>query len=167
MGLLPIIDQLALVRKFAEHIKWLLEGFLPKPNQPNPEPTIKQCDDAINIVKPIANNGGTQNFYVAKGDMTVNILEVTATDARSLTNKATMIKAQLKGSNVETAQRVPMIWKRLDSDDATLDGISPDKATIEEIDPRPRPVLFTDEMASLKRAMIEDEEKPFRKGLFC
>lgn len=166
-ALLPIIDQLALVRKFAEHIKWLLDGFLSKPNSTSShEPTIKQCDDAVNIVKPIAINGGKQEFYVVKGDITNIVLHVTANDARSITNKAMMVKAQLLGSNVEVAQRVPLVWKRLDSDDATLDGSSPDKAIIEEIDPKPKPVLFTDEMASLKRAMIEDEEKPFRKVYF-
>ena len=59
-----------------------------------------------------------------------------------------------------------MVWKRLDSDDASTEGNSPDKAIIEEIDPKPKAILFTDEMADLKRVMIQDEEKPFQKVYF-
>lgn len=166
-GLLPILDQLGVVRKFADHIKWLLDGFLGRTQNPTePELTIRDCDNAVNIVKPVANNGGHQDFYTVHGDVVTNILHVSATDARRITSNAGLMKAVLSGSSVEIKQRVPMVWKRLDSDDASTEGNSPDKAIIEEIDPKPKAILFTDEMADLKRVMIQDEEKPFQKVYF-
>ncbi|HUP78330.1 MAG TPA: hypothetical protein VM260_07165 [Pirellula sp.] len=144
-ALLPVMDQFEVVRKFAEHIKWLLDGFLsPGGEKVSPNVSASQCDDAINIVKPIANNGGTQSFTAIHGDVYLNILQVSAPDARRITNNAAKLKAELKGQDIEVAQRVPLVFSRLDSATAKVDGPSPDKAVIEELDPKPRPVLFTD-----------------------
>ena len=46
---------------------------------------------------------------------------------------------------------------------------SPDRALIEEIDPKPRAVFFTDEMSAIKKQMIDDEVNPYRlfRGRQC
>jgi hypothetical protein len=166
-ALLPVIEQLALVRKFAEHIRWLLDGFLSKPSDESAsENTVTQCDDAINLVKPIANNGGKQSFTVIKGDLNINVLNITASEARRITNNAAKARAKLKGQDLEIAQRVPLVFSRLDTATAKVEGPSPDKAVIEELDPKPHAVLFTDEMIPIKKAMIEDEIRPFKKVYF-
>jgi hypothetical protein len=73
----------------------------------------------------------------------------------------------LQNPDGETRQRVPLVWKRLDRDKATTGGkSSPDKGVIEEIDPKPHPVIFTDEMSPIKKQMIDDEEKPFQHVYF-
>ena len=43
---------------------------------------------------------------------------------------------------------------------------SPDRALIDEIDRKPHPVFFTDEMASIKKRMIDDEVSPFQNVYF-
>src|SRR6185437_12179032 len=43
---------------------------------------------------------------------------------------------------------------------------SPDRGRIEEIDLKPRPILFTDDMLFLKDRMIGDEENPYTKVYF-
>lgn len=166
-ALLPVIEQLALVRKFAEHIKWLLDGFLSRSSDESAaESSITECDDAINLVKPIANNGGNQTITVVKGDQITNILNITGNEARRITNNAAKARARLKGQEQEIAQRVPLVFSRLDIAKAKVEGPSPDKAVIEELDPKPHPVLFTDEMIPIKKAMIDEQIRPFKKVYF-
>ena len=70
-------------------------------------------------------------------------------------------------SGPDIRQRVPLIWTRLDRDKAKTEGQrSPDKGLIEEIDRKPQPVLFADNMARLKNEMIEDEENPYQNVYF-
>lgn len=161
------MDQFEVVRKFADHIKWLLDGLLSKGDDDSKsELSIAQCEDAISIVKPIANNGGHQTFTTINGDVHLSVLNITGHEARRITNNAEKVKARLKGTKIEIAQRVPLVWKRLDSATGKVDGSSPDKAIIEELDPRPRPVFFTDEMVAIKKTMIEDEDNAFKKVYF-
>jgi hypothetical protein len=64
-------------------------------------------------------------------------------------------------------QRVAFRWSRLSRDEAKTKGFSsPDKGIIEEIDQSHKAVLFTDEMAAIKGAMISDEENPYKKVYF-
>lgn len=161
------------LKEFAQFIEWLIDGLLDSSKTPGDtklteiEPvTIKQCDDAINIAKPIANNGGSQSILVIKDAQVVNVLQMSASEAKRIVNSATKRKAELRAPDVETAERVPMIWSRLDRDRAAKSGSSPDKALIEELDRRPKPVFFTDDMEHLKREMIEDEDNPYQKVYF-
>jgi hypothetical protein len=59
-----------------------------------------------------------------------------------------------------------MVWARLDRAPAKTEGSSPDKGIIEEIDPKPKTILFTDELSYLKHQMISDEENPMQKVYF-
>ena len=58
------------------------------------------------------------------------------------------------------------MWKRIDRDALKTSGTSPDKGVIEELDPKPKPVLFTDDMAALKREMVKEEENPLQMVYF-
>lgn len=62
-GLLtPLIDKAELIAKFARSLKTLLDLFKKDKVEAGDreEITAKDCDDAINILKPIANHGGTK-----------------------------------------------------------------------------------------------------------
>lgn len=66
--LAPLIDKADLIAKFGKTLKSLFELFTKKKeSEAGDAITIKDCDDAINIVKPIANHGGTQTFNVING----------------------------------------------------------------------------------------------------
>jgi hypothetical protein len=76
-------------------------------------------------------------------------------------------KALLQNADAEIRQRVPMVWKRLDRDATSPEAkTSPDRALIEEIDPKPRAVFFTDEMSAIKKQMIDDEVNPYQNVYF-
>jgi hypothetical protein len=129
--------------------------------------SVKDCDDAINIVKPIANHGGTQTFNTIHGGITYNILTMDTSEASKIMEAALHQKALLQNSDAEVRQRVPMVWKRLDRDETKPEAkSSPDRALIEEIDPRPHAVFFTDEMSVLKKQMIDDEVNPYQSVYF-
>jgi hypothetical protein len=165
--LAPLFDKAELISKFGKTLKALFELFKKKESEAGDDISVKDCDDAINIVKPIANHGGTQTFNVIKGDIILNILTMSASQASEILEVATHRKALLQNSDAETRQRVPMVWKRLDRDATSPEAkSSPDRALIEEIDAKSRPVFFTDEMSFLKKQMIDDEVNPYHSVYF-
>jgi hypothetical protein len=166
--LAPLIDQVDLIVKFGGHLKSLLDFFRKKEEKALTEAiSVKDCDDAVNILKPIAQHGGSQTFNVINGPVTQNLLSIDATEAIRIIEVASQYKSLLQNPDGEKRQRVPLVWKRLDRDKATTDGkSSPDRGVIEEIDPKPHAVFFTDEMTPIKKQMIDDEEKPFQHVYF-
>lgn len=163
----PFLSDMTVVTEFAGHIKDLLDRFWPgKEKSGKIESSIRDCDDAINIVKPIASHGGTQQFNIFNGPVNLNIVTLDSQDARRITEEAARERAKLQSPNAERKERVSMVWKRLDRDAVKSEGSTPDKALIEEIDPRPKPVLFADDLSYLKREMIEDEANPYQKVYF-
>lgn len=117
-------------------------------------------------MKPIARHGGTQTFNTYNGPVTHVAMQVGVSEAREITENASRQKELLQHSNPERRECVSMVWKRLDRDRAKKQGSTPDRALIEEIDPKPRAVHFTDDMAYLKEEMIHDEENPLQKVYF-
>jgi hypothetical protein len=169
-GLLTaLIDKAELIAKFAKSLKGLLDYFKKdKAGTPDREEiTVKDCDDAINILKPIAKHGGVQNFNTINGGVTMNVFHVSARDASEILEQATQMKTLLLNPDAEVRQRVPLVWQRLDRDDAKTEGrTSPDKGVIEEIDRRSHAILFTDELLPLKRLMIDEQENPYQNVYF-
>jgi len=167
-GLLgSLVDKGEIVLKFAKSIKTLLELFQKKDGLGGDTITTKDCDDAINITKPIATHGGSQTFNTINGGVVVNVLTMNASDAAKILEAATQTKALLQNPDAETRQRVPLTWKRLDRDHANPSAkTTPDRALIEEIDTKPHAVHFTDDMAYLKSEMIGDEENPYQSVYF-
>lgn len=164
----PVVSDLKVVSDFAEHIKFFINKFLPgkEAEAASDDVTVRDCDDAINIVKPIAEHGGTQTINVYKGPVIQNHITIDATKARSVVENASRQKALLQFPQAERKQRVSMIWNRLDRAAAKTQGSSPDKGIIEEIDPNPKTILFTDDLSYLKQEMIHDEENPMQKVYF-
>jgi hypothetical protein len=165
----PIISDLQIVSDFAGHIKWLLEKFLHLEAthvEDKREITVRDCDDATNIVKRIAEHGGSQAFNVYNGPVVQNIITYTVSVARSIVEDAARHKAQLQFPQAERKQRVSMVWDRLDRAAAKTEEGSPDKGIIGEIDLKAKPILFTDELSYLKKEMIYDEENPMQKVYF-
>jgi hypothetical protein len=167
-GLLAsVYDPLKFVTDFATSVKDFVGLFRKdKPADSAASTSVKDCDDAINFAAPIANHGGSQTILVVKGDLHLPILRMNAQLAREVTTLASARKSVLQQSNSEVRERVPMVWSRLDRDKAKSEGQSPDKAAIEEIDPKSRPVFFTDAMSFLKDQMIDDEENPYQRVYF-
>ena len=159
---MPIISDVHVVSDFAGHLRWLLEKFQ---GAEKSNVTVKDCDDAINIVKPTANHGGTQTFNVFNGPIIQHIISIDAPSARRITEDAVREKAHLQSTEAER-KNISMVWKRLDRDRAKSKGSTPDKALIEEIDPKPRPVFFQDVLSYLKDEMIKNEENPYQKVYF-
>lgn len=155
--MLAIIEKLELIAKFGHAIKALLEIFKKKEIDAGDDISIKDCDDAINIAKPIAHHGGTQTFNTINGGVIFNIVTMNAPEASMILESALHQKALLQNSDAEVKQRVPMVWKRLDRDETRPEAKStPDRALIEEVDAKSHPVFFTDEMSSIKKQMIDD-----------
>jgi hypothetical protein len=71
----PIVTDVKIVSGFAQQIKELLDRFSPKKESPHSETNIKDCDDAINIVKPVAEHGGVQTFNTFTGPVFQTIYE--------------------------------------------------------------------------------------------
>jgi hypothetical protein len=164
--LVPLIDKAELITKFGKSLKNLFELFKKKDGEPGGDVTVKDCDDAVNIVKPIANHGGTQTFNVIHGGVTL-ILAMNASEASKIMDAAIQQKALLQDPDAEIRQRVPMVWKRLDRDETKPEAkSSPDRALIEEIDSKSHAVFFTDEMSFLKKQMIDDEVNPYQSIYF-
>ena len=83
--LAPLFDKAELIAKFGKTLKSLFELFKKKKEtEVGDEVTIKDCDDAINIVKPIANHGGSQTFNVIHGGVTMYVLTMTAPEASEI-----------------------------------------------------------------------------------
>jgi hypothetical protein len=164
----PLLDKAELITKFGKGLKALFALFAKrKEGEAGDDVTVKDCDDAINIVKPIANHGGTQTFNTINGGVTHNILTMNASEASKIMTTAIHQKALLQDSDAEVRQRVPMVWKRLDRDETRPEAkSSPDRALIEEIDAKPHAVFFTDEMSILKKQMIGDELNPYQSVYF-
>lgn len=162
----PLIDQVELLTKFAGQIKKLFEFFKRGP-KPLANVTVKECDDAVNIAAPIANHGGNQTVNIINADVFMPVLVMSAADAKEVVEQATAQRALLQHSRAERRERVAMVWSRLDKEKTKTSGTaSPDKGRIEEIDDAARPVLFTDELAYLKREMMKDEENPYQMVYF-
>lgn len=166
--LLPqMLGQVELIRKFTERIKWLLDLFSKSEEASGDDVSIRDCDDAINLVKPIAQHGGHQTFNIHNGDDVHVAIYVDAKSAQNISNIAGNKKALLTEKTPDKRQRVSMVWSQLARDAAKTDGAqSPDKGIIADLDKKPRPVFFTDETSFLKREMIDDEENPYKKVFF-
>jgi hypothetical protein len=165
--LVPIIDQAQFMVQFGERIKSLLDYFSPKKEKEASQTiSVRDCDDAINLVNPSASTGGTQNIIIINEDVTIPVLSVDAAYARQVTEGATYQKVLMQNPEADTRQRVPFIWSRLDRDKAKTGAGSPNRGLIEEIDQKPHVVLFTDEMSYLKADMIVDEANPLQMVYF-
>jgi hypothetical protein len=123
--LVPLIDRMDLIVKFGGHIKSLIDFFRKKEDKAATEAvSVKDCDDAVNILKPIAQHGGSQTFNVIHGAVTQNLLSIDAAEAIKIIEAASQYKSSLLNPDGEKRQRVPLVWKRLDRDGATTDGKS-------------------------------------------
>lgn len=154
------------VLKFVGAVKDLLDKFKKKDEQSDAV-SVKDCNDAINITRPIANSGGTQIFHVYNGTVYQPVFQIDGPEARAIMANASEQKALLEAGDSEIAQRVPLVWHGMDTGEARTDGKrSPDKAVIEEVDKKERPVFFQDDFSHLKKAMIDDQENPYKKVYF-
>ena len=166
-GLAGVLHQFEIVDKLGERLKWLVEKFRTRPKKSHlADISVTDCDDAINFLQPIANNGGSQTVTIVKNNIETAIFVTSSDQARAFSNNAKMIRSELVGSISETKQRVPLIWKQIHKDAIKSAGTSPDKGVIEEIDQKVHPILFADDMASLKRQMVSDDDNPLQKIYF-
>lgn len=162
-----ILGQAELIEKFTKRIKWLLDLFSREERAGGEQTTVRDCDDAINLVNPIAQHGGHQTFNIHNGPTTSVVIQIDAKAAKEIARIASNKKALLTEKTPDKRQRVSMIWAQLARDAAKTDGAtSPDKAVIADLDRSSRPVFFTDETSSLKKEMIDDEENPYKKVFF-
>jgi len=162
------LDHIKIVNDFAGHIKTLLNKFIN--NEKNSEPvsdvTVKDCDDAIAIVKPTAEHGGQQIFNSYNNSVMYQTIIVDPSSSRKIISEASRAKAALQYPDAEKRERVPLVWFRIDRSSAKQSGSSPDKGTINEIDPKPKSIFFTDDLSYLKKEMTEGEDHPFQKIYF-
>jgi hypothetical protein len=167
LGAIPLLPQLfdhaASLATFANSLKELADLFSGGKGA-SKEPTVKDCDDAINLFSPTAQHGGTQTINIIRDSAVYVTVVISEDDAKQAVAGAARKKAELQFPKQASRQRVSMIWRRLDRSDAKTQGVrSPDLGLIEEIDPKPHAILFTDEMTYLKREMIADVENPYLK----
>lgn len=161
----PVMVYSAPVLKFLTALKGLLDKF--KSKTPADSVTIRDCSDAIAIAAPIAKSGGSQTFNSFNGEFYKPVFVLDQGASRDLIANAYATKALLEGEASEMRQRVPLVWHGLDTDQARSGGKrNPDKAVIEELDEKPRPVFFEDEFIGLKKTMIDNHDNPYKKVFF-
>ena len=174
----PVLSQLVVVGQFATKLKSLLDWFSGEDSEDkggegeadsgavSEKITVGDCNDAIAIVKPIAEHGGSQTFNVYNGPVVQQTFSVDAKSARQIQETAVRTRSELQFPEAERHQRVPLIWSRIDRNPARRAGSSPDKAIVEEIDAKPKSVFFADEFSYLKKEMIQETDKPFQTIYF-
>ncbi|MBB4122899.1 hypothetical protein [Martelella radicis] len=156
-------DATGAVASFGQSLKALLNLFDSADDaddQSDVEITVQDCNDAINIVKPTAEAGGSQTFnvYNIAGDA-VFALEVDEGRSKRVMRRAVDKKEELEVPSIERFKNVALIWKTFDRSAARVDGSrSPDKAIIEEISDKPKSVLFGDDQTEIKSAIISDDQ---------
>lgn len=152
-------DFVEAVKGFAASIDTLLKTFSkPTSAASAPELTVKDCDDAVNIVKPIANAGGTQTFNVnnVQGDQ-ILVFNINSPQANRIMDNALHHREALLLPETETRKSVALVWQKIDKSDARVAGSrSPDKGRIEEIDRGAKSVLFDESIASVKGEIMAD-----------
>jgi hypothetical protein len=159
----PALEQIKIVNEFANHLRYLLEKFLPKKKTtPVDTQSVRDCEDAINIVKPTAQGGGSQSILVIKD----SIINIKHSDAKEIIGNATRVKRALENPKSSLHEHVAMIWKRLDRDPTKSQRSSPDKAQIDSIDRKAKPVFFVEPLKHLKQQMIEDETNSYQQVYF-
>lgn len=153
--------------EFGTSLKEFLQLFKKDSDHAGQPVSVQGCDDATNIVAPIANNGGVQHINVLSGDIINPIIVIGVDEAREIVGEAQRLKSAAQRPATERHQRVALVWKRLDRGKArTASADSPDRAIVEEIDDKDHPAFFTDEAAYLKGQMIGDDENPYRMVYF-
>lgn len=98
----PVIDAADVLTRFAEHVRNLLDYF--GGEKAGPETTsvsVRDCNDAINMVAPIANHGGNQTFNIINGPVVLNVGRTDQREARKITESAARKKAELQFPNSE------------------------------------------------------------------
>jgi hypothetical protein len=78
--LMPLIDNAKLFLEFGKNLKSLFD-FVRSKEAKVPLLTLNDCDDAKNIVAPVAKRGGVQIFNVIQGSDTKPIINITGDDA--------------------------------------------------------------------------------------
>ncbi|MGO6935013.1 hypothetical protein ACCS97_25110 [Rhizobium ruizarguesonis] len=146
-------DVVETVKGFAESIQTLFKTFnKPVKEEAGAGVTVKDCDDAINIVKPIATAGGVQTFNVnnVQGDQ-ILVFDINSPQASRIIDNALHHREKLLLPETETHKQVALVWQKIDRSDArTVGATSPDKGRIEEIDSRPKSILFHEDVADVK-----------------
>ncbi|NZD54184.1 hypothetical protein [Rhizobium leguminosarum] len=150
-------DVLETVKGFAESIQTLFKTFnKPVKEADAPEISVRDCDDAVNIVKPIAEAGGTQTFNVnnVQGNQ-VLVFTVGSAEASRIMDHALHHRETLLLPETETRKSVALVWQKIDRSEArTAGATSPDKGRIEEIDPRAKSILFHEDVAEVKSEIM-------------
>lgn len=152
-------DAVEAVKGFAESLKSLLSMFRrPEAVKEADGVSIRDCDDAINIVKPIAASGGTQNISVNNfhGDVVFQ-MNMSSSEASRIIDHATERKVALLQPAIEKRESVALVWQKVDKSEAKTNGSnSPDKGRIEEIARGAKSILFAENMSDVKAEMTKD-----------
>lgn len=165
----PLFDNAEHLIGFGKHIFNLVSMFRRDTSEKDRESiTLKDCDDATNIVRPIAQHGGVQKFTVIKGDVTyAPVLVMDAAAAMDIQTNATQARKKFALLEARPVQGVSLVFKRMDTDITKTDGnSSPDKGIIPEIDPKPKAIIFTSDMVHIKKEMLGNEANPYLKVYF-
>jgi hypothetical protein len=86
---------------------------------------VRDCDDAVNLVSPIAQHGGVQTINVInRSNIIIPVLVTNVEEARAVTEGAARHKELIQNPNADTREDVSMIWSRLDRDSAKTAGTS-------------------------------------------
>jgi hypothetical protein len=105
-GLIPFVENVNVVVEFAENIKKVFDFFRGKvPNEDKPKLTTNDCDDYINMVNPVALDGGsTLSVYITgkvKGDINISVPSM---DANAIQNGLKREKEILKQKELKSIE---------------------------------------------------------------
>ena len=173
IALAPWMDKATAVAGFARKVHGLLSKFKsPKGDDKSLVPstmeevTLRDCDDAQAIFKPVAEHGGTQTFNSYADGAVVYNFNVSSPEAVACIENVIKQRALLRFPEGERYANMPLIWARIDDGEARKSGSTPDKAVIEPIDPKKKPIFFADGSTTLKNKMVRDEAYPLDRIYF-
>jgi len=161
---LPIISDIKLLIGFFEHFRAMIDFFSGDTKTTVPV-EIADCNNVQKIVGPISQQSGNglQVNIFQNGKVTNNFI-VDAGKAGRAARGAAAHKVVLGQPIGEALENQLLMWDQTSKRDAKTKGTwSPDKAVIEAIDPKPRSVLFDENVTQIKKRMMDDPENMFQK----
>lgn len=149
---------------FGKHVGGFLHRFQ---SLPDPETvSIRDCDNAANIVSLIVESGGSMTVNVVENATFTQQFFIDDNLAARIAQNAKATKEQLLLPTEEKRSGVAMIWKTVDRSPGQTQGMrTPDKGMIEAIDDKPHSITFNAE-DDTKSKVLSGSENPMTMILY-
>lgn len=145
---------------FGKNLKGVIDHFAGRKTLPLV--TKADCDDARAIAGPVIHTLNAQVVMFFAGSEPVPLIEMDGPTARIVDNRAALERLALTEREANIHTNVLLVWDQVRDAPGVEAGRSPDRAIIQEIDPRPRQITFASD--DIKDQMGRRDFNPFEKA---